>query len=388
MEFTNEISFNQKLTKNEPAKITYNGFLAKEGSNSVSIVYGFGENWDETQEKAMQKIESGFEAEVKMLPYSTFNFCFRNENNIWDNNYSFNFISPIEDKQESTEEIPEEAPAIETLIEEVQISQEPQVDNIEEIETISEEAPIEGNIQEIETISEEIPAEENIQEIETIAEEAPAEENIQEIETISEEAPAEDNIQEIETISEEAPAEDNIQDIEALPEEDQNEQIQKIEAEISALFDELFETNEEESNIQQISAEEINSGNVLAATPIEEDFDLDKLIEEILAPTPTENISPITESEPESPINNFDFIEFKDVEKISDKPIQEETNKEVVEEKTAELPVLKDTKHGLVVSSRKLNRFNFAIKKIKLSLYKALVAIPKFFQSQFGSSKD
>ena len=53
MEFTNEIYFNDKLVENKTAKINYNGRLVREGSNEITMVYGFGSNWDHTQEKAM-----------------------------------------------------------------------------------------------------------------------------------------------------------------------------------------------------------------------------------------------------------------------------------------------------------------------------------------------
>ena len=44
----------------------------------------------------MTKTDLGFQAEVEIGEYDTFNFCFRNENNIWDNNNSTNYIFNIE----------------------------------------------------------------------------------------------------------------------------------------------------------------------------------------------------------------------------------------------------------------------------------------------------
>ncbi len=96
MEFTNEIFFNKKLTQNETVLITYSGKLYKEYSAEITIVYGFGENWDYTQETKMQEKENGFEAAITMKNYDTFNFCFKNNYNIWDNNSGFNYIATIE----------------------------------------------------------------------------------------------------------------------------------------------------------------------------------------------------------------------------------------------------------------------------------------------------
>ena len=111
MEFTNEIFFNKKLTQNETVLITYSGKLYKEYSAEITIVYGFGENWDYTQETKMQEKENGFEAAITMKNYDTFNFCFKNNYNIWDNNSGFNYIASIEPAQvedTTTENQPEQ----------------------------------------------------------------------------------------------------------------------------------------------------------------------------------------------------------------------------------------------------------------------------------------
>lgn len=93
MDFTKDILFDQHPTVNQDITITYHGFLSD--SESVSIVYGFGENWENTTETNMTRIENGFVAKIKMLDFNTFNFCFKNSNNIWDNNSNCNYISPI-----------------------------------------------------------------------------------------------------------------------------------------------------------------------------------------------------------------------------------------------------------------------------------------------------
>lgn len=95
MEFTKDIYFNDSLRNGKPATITYSGELFKSGSEHVNLVFGFGENWDYTTTLPMSKTENGFTAEIEIKDYDTFNFCFSNEHNNWDNNNSFNYISPI-----------------------------------------------------------------------------------------------------------------------------------------------------------------------------------------------------------------------------------------------------------------------------------------------------
>ena len=95
MEFTKEISFDEKLTADKVAKINYHGKLVNTNSDSISIIYGFGQNWDYTEEKRMKKVDDGYEVEVPIKAYDTFNFCFKDGYNNWDNNSQFNYISPI-----------------------------------------------------------------------------------------------------------------------------------------------------------------------------------------------------------------------------------------------------------------------------------------------------
>ena len=95
MEFTADIKFSNNLIENQETTITYSGYLFKNNSTSLKIVYGFGDNWMYTNEQEMEKTENGFIATVRMLNFKKFNFCFKNANNEWDNNYNSNFIAPI-----------------------------------------------------------------------------------------------------------------------------------------------------------------------------------------------------------------------------------------------------------------------------------------------------
>ena len=99
MEFTNEIFFNKPLTAGCTVIITYCGKLYREHSKDVTIVYGYGDNWEYTDSTPMKETDNGFEVTLTIKDYNTFNFCFSNSFNIWDNNSGFNYISPIGPKE-------------------------------------------------------------------------------------------------------------------------------------------------------------------------------------------------------------------------------------------------------------------------------------------------
>jgi hypothetical protein len=97
MELVKNIFFNtDKLVENSTVKISYTGTLFQNNAEEVFIHYGFGLNWDELNEVKMEKTELGFQAEIDLKSFSTFNFCFRDNNNIWDNNDGENYVFPIE----------------------------------------------------------------------------------------------------------------------------------------------------------------------------------------------------------------------------------------------------------------------------------------------------
>ena len=100
MELTKNIFFNtDKLVENSKVKISYIGSLYQDSSEKVFIHYGFGMNWDNVNVIEMDKTELGFQAEINLLEGDSFNFCFRNENNIWDNNDGKNYIFNLEKVQ-------------------------------------------------------------------------------------------------------------------------------------------------------------------------------------------------------------------------------------------------------------------------------------------------
>ena len=97
MELTKNIFFNtDKLIENSKVKISYTGKFFQDASDKVSIHYGFGINWDNVSDIEMVKTELGYQAEIDLLEGDTFNFCFRNAEEGWDNNDSQNYIFPLE----------------------------------------------------------------------------------------------------------------------------------------------------------------------------------------------------------------------------------------------------------------------------------------------------
>lgn len=97
MELAKNIFFNSdKLIENTKIKISYTGKFFDDGSEKVFLHYGFGLLWDDVGELEMERTELGFQAELDLTDADSFNFCFKNENDEWDNNELQNFTFPIE----------------------------------------------------------------------------------------------------------------------------------------------------------------------------------------------------------------------------------------------------------------------------------------------------
>ena len=98
MELTKNIFFNtDKLIENTDIKISYTGSLYKDSyEGDIFLHYGFGPSWENVNEIKMIKTELGYQAEITLPEKESFNFCFKNSENIWDNNNGQNYIFPIE----------------------------------------------------------------------------------------------------------------------------------------------------------------------------------------------------------------------------------------------------------------------------------------------------
>ena len=97
MELVKNIFFNtDRLTPNTNVKISYIGKFFQDKSEHVYIRYGFGQEWENLIEAEMEKTELGYQVELTLEDSPTFNFCFKNEKDEWDNNDGDNYIFIIE----------------------------------------------------------------------------------------------------------------------------------------------------------------------------------------------------------------------------------------------------------------------------------------------------
>ena len=97
MELSKNIFFNtDKLIENQTVKVSYTGKFFQDNSSEVYLHYGFGIFWEDVSEVKMEKTDLGFQAEIALGAFETLNFCFKNENDSWDNNDGANYIFPIE----------------------------------------------------------------------------------------------------------------------------------------------------------------------------------------------------------------------------------------------------------------------------------------------------
>ncbi len=97
MELVKNIFFNtDKLVENTKVKISYTGKFFEDSSEDVFLHYGFGLQWDNVSEVKMEKTELGFQTEIDLISSESLNFCFKNGNNIWDNNDYKNYSFHIE----------------------------------------------------------------------------------------------------------------------------------------------------------------------------------------------------------------------------------------------------------------------------------------------------
>lgn len=75
--------------KEESLELKYNGCL--DGAKTIYLHYGIGENWEDVTECKMRKLKSCYKAEVTIPTGADFNFCFRDTEGNWDNNYGNNY---------------------------------------------------------------------------------------------------------------------------------------------------------------------------------------------------------------------------------------------------------------------------------------------------------
>ena len=411
MEFTNEIYFNDKLVENKTAKINYNGRLVREGSNEITMVYGFGSNWDHTQEKAMNKSNNGFETEIKIEQFDTLNFCFRNENYNWDNNNSFNYISPIEKQEEISNIVEESTTEKEIENKEKNLSNaQLELNNLEnEISLLFDElfSLPDDNVQTIEQQSKKTITPSFIHYKE---EKAESNTNNFDLDALIEEilSPVIANSDSATTLIEnvvpkiEEPVTLEFKDDEIS---DFPTHVQKTSTLVEDILVPYYQNTQEQSlnnkeanfDLDNLIENLSTQTEEIKETTVTPSFSKIENIEELFEQSPvvetvTENINKIETNEVPVQENKKDFtiIEDEETEEFINEPSlleevvhQKEDSK--VEENVA-LSVVKSEQNDLLISPRKLNKFYFLKKKVKLAFYKALVAVPKFLQKQFNSS--
>lgn len=97
MELVKDIYFNtDKLVENTKVKVSYTGKFYQGNDDKVFIHYGYGKDWNGVKEVEMSKTDLGYQTELDLNGCDTLNFCFKNQNNEWDNNLGNNYIFNIE----------------------------------------------------------------------------------------------------------------------------------------------------------------------------------------------------------------------------------------------------------------------------------------------------
>lgn len=97
MELVKDIYFNtDKLIENTKVKVSYTGKLYQGNNEKVFLHYGYGKDWNNVNEIEMSKTDLGYQAELDLTGCDTINFCFKNQNNEWDNNCGNNYVFDIE----------------------------------------------------------------------------------------------------------------------------------------------------------------------------------------------------------------------------------------------------------------------------------------------------
>ena len=99
MELVKDIYFNtDKLIENTKVKVSYTGKFYQGNNDKVFLHYGYGKDWNNVSDIEMVKTDLGYQAELDLIGKDTINFCFKNQNNEWDNNFGQNYVFNIEKK--------------------------------------------------------------------------------------------------------------------------------------------------------------------------------------------------------------------------------------------------------------------------------------------------
>ena len=78
----------KKETGEKMYELKYTGYLMN--AENLYLHYGY-TNWSDVSEKKMRKLKSCYKIEIAVPEGSELNFCFRANENEWDNNYGNNY---------------------------------------------------------------------------------------------------------------------------------------------------------------------------------------------------------------------------------------------------------------------------------------------------------
>lgn len=388
MNYSTDIKFSNNLTKNGKTTITYSGSLFRTGSEAVTLVYGFGDNWEHTTEKEMTKNENNFSVEVDLLSYNKINFCFRNSNNIWDNNNYLNYIAPIEEPEEEYNFIINEnlMPGILNNLFETDLSK---CENTVVAQTQNTIAENENAIENVETVTqlEEQPSSAPIELVEN---------SIVSEESFEIEIPEDDYIDIQEFMGEVVDEPTLTTDLELVFSEnsDNTQDVKKediVNFDMDSLIDEIL------SPIIEAKTEKVQNYKPNLKIEELEDIDYNSFLEVSEIQTGTENVtvdnvSSDVETENMS-INNISSdveTENDSIDTISSDIENEIEEPSMLDDINAEtsLVEVKESETSFLVSPRSLNKFYILKKRIKLAFYKLFTAIPKIIGSAFDEGKN
>lgn len=402
MNYSTDIKFSNNLTKNGKTTITYSGSLFRTGSEAVTLVYGFGDNWEHTTEKEMTKNENNFSVEVDLLNYNKINFCFRNSNNIWDNNNYLNYIAPIEEPEEEYNFIINEnlMPGILNNLFETDLSK---CENTVVAQTQNTIAENENAIENVETVTqlEEQPSSAPIELVEN---------SIVSEESFEIEIPEDDYIDIQEFMGEVVDEPTLTTDLElAFSENSDNTQDVKkediVNFDMDSLIDEILspiieakteKVQNYKPNLKIEELEDIDYNSFLEVSEIQTGTE-NVTVDNVSSDVETENVSVNTissdvETENMS-INNISSdveTENDSIDTISSDIENEIEEPSMLDDINAEtsLVEVKESETSFLVSPRSLNKFYILKKRIKLAFYKLFTAIPKIIGSAFDEGKN
>lgn len=327
MNYSTEVKFSNDLIKKGKTTITYSGSLFRTGSESVILVYGFGDNWEHTTEKKMIKNDNNFSVEVELLDYDKINFCFRNSDGIWDNNNYLNYMAPIS---------------------------EPEI----EYNFIINENLIDGILNELLEIDLSTYKNSNVNRVQTIKNQT----GCSTIELVENSVVSEESF--IIEIPEDEPA--DIQDFLV----DSIEEL-SLTSDLEVAFSSLLE------NSKDVKKEEIVN------------FDMDSLIDEILSPILEATESDTLDYQKNIKLDQLNVE--GNIFEYSGKEQDNSPEKSILQDfdhSEASLVEVKDSEPSFLVSARRLNKFYILKKRIKLAIYKFLTAIPKIIEANFNEEKN